>query len=118
MSRPSSSSSLLTRRPNDGLDRVPEDERRHQRVDADGDDALELGDEQRHAAAVEQPVAGRRARDLVHREQADAERAEDAVEQVDRHGADRIVDLQRVQQLTRRTTTIRPASNADDERRP
>ena len=57
--------------------------------------------QQRHAAAVEQAVAGRRAGDLVHGEQADAERAEDAVEQVDGNRADRVVDLQPVQQLHR-----------------
>ena len=99
MSRPSSSSSLLTRRPIVALIDEPEDQRHDQRVDAHRDDALELRDQQRHAAAVEQAVAGRGAGDLVDREQADAERAEHAVEQVHRHRADRVVDLQRVEQL-------------------
>ena len=77
----------------------PEDRRHDQRVDRHRDDALELRHQQRHAAAVEQAVAGRGAGDLVDREEADADRAEHAVEEMDGHRADRIVDLQRVEQL-------------------
>ena len=73
MSRPSIFLFLADAEAEHHLDRVPEDERDRQRVDGDRGDALELRDQQRHAAAVEQAVACRRAGDLVHREQADAD---------------------------------------------
>src|SRR6188768_2837672 len=47
------------------LDRVPEDKGGDQRVGADGSDSFELRDEQRHAATVEESIAGGRTSDLV-----------------------------------------------------
>ena len=81
------------------LDEEPEDQRHHQRVDRHRDDALELSHQERQTAAVEQAITGRGSGDLVDREEADAERAEHAVEEMHGHRADRVVDLQRVAQL-------------------
>src|SRR4051795_5829351 len=70
------------------FDQVPEDERGSERVDRDRHDTFHLCDQQGHAAAVEQAVAGRGSGNLVHRKQSNAQRTKYAVAQVDWHRPD------------------------------
>src|SRR5918993_3490997 len=68
----------------DGVfDGEPEDRRDNEGVGTYCRDTLHLRDEQRHAAAMQQAVARCRARNLVDGEDADHQRAEHAVEQMD-----------------------------------
>ncbi len=82
------------------FDHRPENQRQREHERADGGDADDLRRELRHAAAHEQTRLGDRGRRADARigEQADREGAEDAVDHVDRNGADGIVNLDAIEE--------------------